>query len=194
MVEAKTTREISEDYNHKAPDSLLNGNEVWFRKDEVVKRLYNVAVKLKVPYSDVLEIFDCSLTSRIEDKPFCYCKMVKVDECKKCFFNSYCSLAPDVKCVEFNEVFISGASTKSAKHHAKTSEFLARNKELNTRRSRNSGVMCKSLVGVAEADSPHTELSVSKGMKSVVPEFASVKRGNKSRGVCRLQKPKKVKK
>lgn len=162
MVEAKTTREISEDYNHKAPDSLLNGNEVWFRKDEVVKRLYNVAVKLKVPYSDVLEIFDCSLTSRIEDKPFCYCKMVKVDECKKCFFNSYCSLAPDVKCVEFNEVFISGASTKK--------------------------------VGVAEADSPHTELSVSKGMKSVVPEFASVKRGNKSRGVCRLQKPKKVKK
>jgi len=34
MVEAKTTLEIVEDYNHKAPDSLLCGDELWFRKDE----------------------------------------------------------------------------------------------------------------------------------------------------------------
>jgi hypothetical protein len=168
MVEAKTTREISEDYNHKAPDSLLNGNEVWFRKDEIIK----IINKLK---HNEFSKYHFYMTALIDFETEI----------------GVVPLSPDEKPMnvgyptERRKMVNSGASTKSAKHHAKTSEFLARNKELNTRRSRNSGVMCKSLVGVAEADSPHTELSVSKGMKSVVPEFASVKRGNKSRGVCR---------
>jgi len=47
-----TTREIVDDYNHKAPDSLLDGNEVWVRKDDEVfndveDALYMLRIGLK---------------------------------------------------------------------------------------------------------------------------------------------------
>jgi len=89
MITKKTTKEISEDYNHKAPDSLLNGNEVWFRKDEIQKRLE--------------EIYIACNDERVFEIQIRLSKLLKdVDV----------PLSPDVKCAEFNEVFISGASTK----------------------------------------------------------------------------------
>ena len=42
MMKAKTTKEISEEYNHKAPDSLLCGGELWVSLDELRKELVHL--------------------------------------------------------------------------------------------------------------------------------------------------------
>lgn len=41
----KTTKEISDDYNHKAPDSLLDGDELWFSVDSI-KRTKEEAINM----------------------------------------------------------------------------------------------------------------------------------------------------